>query len=105
MRCLDDSDRLQVLADRLSESFIEEGLSEKQYDRVKLHCTLMNTLFRRSDDGQRKQERTSFDASRILTKYQDFEFGNLTLDAIHLSKRGSFSDSGYYFSTDRIKIS
>ena len=105
MRCLDDSDRLQALANKISEAFIDAGLAEQQYDRVKLHCTLMNTKFRKSaHEDENRRTRKSFDASQILMKYQDFNFGNATVTDIHLSNRRSYSTDGYYTATDKIVI-
>ena len=31
--------------------FVEAGLMQRQYDRVKLHLTVINTLFRKDDAG------------------------------------------------------
>lgn len=39
--------RLQVIADTLMEHFVSSGLMIKEWDRVKLHATVMNTLFRK----------------------------------------------------------
>ena len=73
--------RLQTLSDLLVEKFTSKGLMQRQYDRVKLHATIMNTLFRRDPTGLSKpefndrrqdrqnrsrQERESFDATNIL---------------------------------------
>jgi hypothetical protein len=51
--------------------FFTLGLMQKQYERVKLHVTLMNTLFR-SDDTESQtsrrmqKHRETFDATNIL---------------------------------------
>ena len=68
--------RLQDVADRIVGRFLSAGLMQQQYDRVKLHITVMNTLFRkepgsitmeRDDKSSRPtRERESFDASNIL---------------------------------------
>ena len=100
---MDDSDRLQALSDRIYEAFVEEGLAERQFDRVKLHCTLMNTTFRRAEsEREQRRVRQSFDASGILMKYQDYDFGNVTIHDIHLSQRKSYSASDYYTCVERI---
>lgn len=39
--------RLQMVADQLVERFVASGLMLKEWDRVKLHATVMNTLFRK----------------------------------------------------------
>ena len=104
VRCVDESDRLQELSDRIAKAFVEEGLSENRYDRVKLHCTLMNTTFRRSNDANSSTTRTSFDASRILVKYQDFDFGRISVQEIHLSQKGSYAADGYYSPAEKVLL-
>ena len=44
--------RLQVMADRLVEHFVSAGLMVREWDRVKLHGTVMNTLFRKDSTGR-----------------------------------------------------
>ena len=62
-KCIDPTNRLQRLADFFMESFINSGLMERQFDRVKIHATLMNTLFKtESDEGPRP----TFNARPIL---------------------------------------
>lgn len=43
--------RLQTIADKLVERFVASGLMLKEWDRVKLHATVMNTLFRKDPSG------------------------------------------------------
>lgn len=45
--------RLQMLADQLVERFVASGLMLKEWDRVKLHATVMNTLFRKDPSTYR----------------------------------------------------
>jgi len=40
-----------VIADQLMERFVASGLMLKEWDRVKLHATVMNTLFRKDPSG------------------------------------------------------
>ena len=68
--------RLQSLSDRLVDRYSGTGLMQKEYDRVKLHATVMNTIFRKDPtgttevrktaDGRRLADRESFDANNIL---------------------------------------
>lgn len=104
----DGSNRLQNLADALVDKFVSKGLMKREYDRVKLHATVMNTKQRdnpdeqapakksRSDVPPRFKKRISFDAKKIITLFEDFSFGEYHLDTIHLSKRGSFDAEGHY---------
>lgn len=69
----------------------------QQYDNVKLHVTVMNSIFRNSEaDESEKVKRKSFDASLILEKYKNFKFGIADLKALHLSIRFQFGDDKYY---------
>lgn len=43
--------RLQAIAERLVEHFVSAGLMVREWDRVKLHGTVMNTLFRKDSTG------------------------------------------------------
>lgn len=104
----DGSDRLQKLADALVEVFVCKGLMKKEYDKVKLHATVMNTKQRNDSDGQtpakksrsdlppRFTKRISFDARKIISLFEDFSFGEYHLDTIHLSTRGIFDAEGHY---------
>ena len=62
---------LQDIADSYVSNLIKASLIQRQYERVKLHITLMNTLFRRgvtdviSEFGKNK-ERETFDARQIM---------------------------------------
>lgn len=68
--------RLQALADVLVDKFSEAKLMQRQREQVKLHLTVMNTLFRK-DPGEGSaplpqntrgsvRDRESFNASLIL---------------------------------------
>lgn len=54
--------RLQELVDRVLERFQALGLIVKDWNSVKLHATVMNTLFRKDPNGKSSRSR-----SRIVT--------------------------------------
>jgi activating signal cointegrator complex subunit 1 len=92
-------DLLQQIADQLMNKFVEAGLSKKQYDRVKLHVTVINSLMRKENKSMEDQnkERVSFDARNVLKQFGDFDFGVYTLREIHLSIRHTTNtNTGYY---------
>lgn len=108
----DGSERLQLIADRLMQRFVGSGLMLKDWDRVKLHATVMNTLFRRdplaeerSSTYPAKRERESFDARNVLKFFDKFCFGEIDLDTVHLSQRISADRSSYYTSAGQVQIS
>ncbi|KAM6899020.1 activating signal cointegrator 1 complex subunit 1 isoform 1-T2 [Lycodopsis pacificus] len=109
----DRSDKLQVIADRLVEYFVSAGLMVREWDRVKLHATVMNTLFRKDstveDTGgpkrQTTSERKAFDARSILKKFGSYRFGGCELNSVLLSQRYSADCSGYYTSAGSANFS
>lgn len=101
------------------EKFSNSGLMRKEYDRVKLHVTLLNTLFRKDegDIGDRHltkvyfsfldstivrnmlfKERESFDAREILETWGGVSLGRVSMSELHLSQRraGRRTAAGYY---------
>ncbi|XP_029312006.1 activating signal cointegrator 1 complex subunit 1 [Cottoperca gobio] len=109
----DISDKLQVVADRLVEHFVSAGLMVREWDRVKLHGTVMNTLFRKDSTvdetggpgRQTMSEREAFDARNILKKFGAYRFGEFKLNTVLLSQRYSTDCTGYYTSSGSIDFS
>ena len=85
----------------LVEEFVQSGLMRREHDRVKLHVTLLNTLFRREQgdlgDTDRK-ERESFDGRLLLERFSKVGLGQVELTEVHLSQRraGRRTNAGYY---------
>ncbi|XP_031171511.1 activating signal cointegrator 1 complex subunit 1 [Sander lucioperca] len=109
----DRSDKLQMIADRLVEHFVSAGLMVREWDRVKLHGTVMNTVFRKNstvDDmggpgRQTMSEREAFDARNVLKKFGAYRFGEFELNTVLLSQRYSTDCTGYYTSAGSINFS
>ncbi|XP_033963372.1 activating signal cointegrator 1 complex subunit 1 [Pseudochaenichthys georgianus] len=108
----DKSDKLQLIADRLVEHFVSAGLMVREWDRVKLHGTVINTLFRKDsveDAGgpgrQTMSEREAFDARNILKKFGAYRFGEFGLNTVLLSQRYSSDCTGYYTSAGSANFS
>lgn len=103
-------EHLQEISNAISNYFATRGLSVKNHDNVKLHVTLLNSLFGDNDDAVEKDEsnntikRKTFDASKILSKYRDFYFGEIIINEIHLSQRYSNATNGYYEATASLKL-
>lgn len=110
----DGSDRLQRLADDLVDKFSRTGLMQKDFNKVKLHITIMNTLMRKDPDGatsigkqgrkDKFKERETFDATNVLRNFADFDFGSYHIDSIHLSQHRSKGEDGYYKHASSINI-
>lgn len=105
------SEDLQIIANEIAEYFASRGFIQRN-DNVKLHVTLINSLFGDSDEAvetfekqdRKLNQRKTFDASKILKKFKDFHFGTLSINEIHLSQRYSKSSNGFYESTGILKF-
>ncbi|KAJ8916100.1 hypothetical protein NQ315_004466 [Exocentrus adspersus] len=91
--------KLQEIADTISEYYYKSGLARRQYDKVKLHVTLMNTRYRNADEKPEK-----FDARKILDQYENYCFGSVEFNSIQLSVRFTSGDDKYYDSALLIKL-
>lgn len=112
------NDELQNLATELVNKFSETGLMPRQFDRVKLHVTVLNTLFRKESDDlgpsstgqgvnrESNNVRETLDARPLLKHFGDFQFGSLSLKEIHLSQRraGKRSKENYYFPSAIVRL-
>lgn len=83
--------RLQNFVDELLETLSNEGMLKKQYDRCKLHATIMNTLFRENKRptherirGQHIRDRVTFDAREILKVCSDYSRNVLYITCVIL---------------------
>ncbi|XP_058836036.1 activating signal cointegrator 1 complex subunit 1 [Topomyia yanbarensis] len=103
-----ESEALQQIADQVMEYFVENGLLQKKYDRVKLHVTLINSLFRDNAEGDggddRRGSRVTFDATEILREFGHYDFGLQKVTEIHLSQRYSTACDGFYEATGLVKL-
>ncbi|KAL0964748.1 hypothetical protein UPYG_G00328360 [Umbra pygmaea] len=101
-------DTLQVIADRLLDHFVSAGLMVREWDRVKLHGTVMNTLFRKdaSVSGARPimKDREAFDARNILKSFGSYHFGEFQLNAVQISQRYSTDCTGFYSSVGQLNF-
>ncbi|XP_068217797.1 activating signal cointegrator 1 complex subunit 1-like isoform X1 [Palaemon carinicauda] len=98
---------LQTIVDSLVDQFVNAGVVIRQHERVKLHVTLMNTLFRQEKEGiteNRGKERESFAAKQILEEFKDYIFGEVEIKEIHLSLRHTTANNGFYSASARIPI-
>ncbi|XP_066153373.1 activating signal cointegrator 1 complex subunit 1-like [Euwallacea fornicatus] len=95
--------KLQEMCNKISNQFCKAGLAKREFDKVKLHMTVMNTNFRESGE-----EKMSFDARDILDKHGDFYFGDFELRQLDLCIRGTTTnDKGepkYYDTATTILI-
>ncbi|KAM6186095.1 activating signal cointegrator 1 complex subunit 1 isoform 1-T1 [Rhynchocyon petersi] len=116
-QCKQEFIELQELADRVLERFQSSGLIGKEGSHVKLHATVMNTLFRKDPNAEGRynlytpdgkyifKERESFDGRNILKLFENFYFGALKLNSIHISQRFAVDNFGNYASCGQIDFS
>ncbi|KAK4305080.1 hypothetical protein Pmani_023012 [Petrolisthes manimaculis] len=105
------SHSLQNMAEEVVHMFVKAGIVTKEKEGVKMHMTIMNTKFRDASGGedtdnkqQQQQPRVTFCARQILEEFQDFEFGKMEVEEIHLSVRHTASRSGYYSASGKIPV-
>ncbi|XP_065086622.1 activating signal cointegrator 1 complex subunit 1 [Ochlerotatus camptorhynchus] len=113
-----ESEPLQRIADQIMEYFIANGLMQRQYGHVKLHATLINSVFNRhhrhshgeGEEGEERRphhnrhHRDKFDATAILREFGEFDFGAQKVTEIHLSQRFSTACNGFYEATGLVKL-
>lgn len=92
--------QLAIVLLQIVNKFVSSGIAGRQYDRVKLHMTLINSLFRQEDAGISENEtgpktgskpdhRETFDARPIFKAFADHRFGKVQVSELHLSQRRS----------------
>lgn len=86
--------QFQRMADNIVQLLSKKGLMRKQYDNVKLHVTLMNSMFRKR--AQESNTRESFDASYILQKFKNFYFGEAEFKEVSLVIRFTVAEDKFY---------
>ncbi|RZF44333.1 hypothetical protein LSTR_LSTR006883 [Laodelphax striatellus] len=92
-----DHELWQTLCDSVVDYFTKAGIIQKEYDQVKMHITLMNTIFRRKSSVKEvRKNRRPIDVSSIIKEYENYDFGITTVDSLHLSDMRAVSSSGYY---------
>ncbi|XP_075836315.1 activating signal cointegrator 1 complex subunit 1 isoform X3 [Microtus pennsylvanicus] len=116
-RCKEEFIKLQELVDRMLERFQALGLIVKDWSSVKLHATVMNTLLRKDPSAEGRynlytpdgkyifKERESFDGRNILKTFENFYFGSLKLNSIHISQRFTVDSFGNYASCGQVDFS
>uniref|UniRef100_R4FP12 Putative activating signal cointegrator 1 complex subunit 1 n=1 Tax=Rhodnius prolixus TaxID=13249 RepID=R4FP12_RHOPR len=103
--CPDNPKILQEISDGIVSFFCTKDIINRQYDHVKLHVTLMNTLFRHGASYDEKEKiRETFDASNIMKNFANYHFGKAVVNQIEISLRYSSSKTGYYQATSSITI-
>lgn len=86
------SERLQEVADEIAKGMKEAGFSRQHEDAVKIHLTLMNTVF-----AWEKGKKIYMDVTKLMEKYGDYSFGRLIVTEVHISSLNDpKDDDGYY---------
>ncbi|XP_024398767.1 uncharacterized protein [Physcomitrium patens] len=101
----DQAGRLIKASQVITEAFTEAGLvmDKDQTQTLKLHATLMNTTQRAGgESGKRYKKRIPFDATEIMEKYKEHQWGEYHISEVHLSQRFVYDTNGYYRSCNSI---
>ena len=119
---IDGVNVLQKLADQIVEKFVSSGLMRREYDRVKLHLTVMNSRFGKKEsfknsnsleameDFETKKEvgkPETIDARDILKEFEFRYFAETKINEIHLSqlKAGRRTEDNYYYPSTVVSLS
>ncbi|CAL8114238.1 unnamed protein product [Orchesella dallaii] len=102
----------QEIADLIAKEFSKQGLAkESKGEKVKLHCTIINTRYRNEGDnvstGRSRPSdnrgrnngwstRESFDARVVLQKFGNFDFGIVEIKEIKIATRHTKASDGFY---------
>lgn len=110
-----ESQSLQKIANGITQSFVDAGksvehynsfdkkkfnfsmyytlgLAKKEDDAVKLHMTVMNVKYLKSKNSKIK----SFNATHILERFADFEFGSQEVNKVYLASMREKDPDGFY---------
>lgn len=83
--------------------------SDGQSAEVKLHATLMNTKYSkaqwRDEAPAQRGDRDTFDASALMEKFGEVDFGAVNLREIQLSCLDEMDNDGYYRSPFNVPLS
>lgn len=93
VKSLNGTDWLQELADNIVQKFLASGLMLKQYERIKLHLTIMNSSFQKNSNSN---VRETFDARNILNNFENHYFAKTTIKSLHISSLHTVGKDGYY---------
>lgn len=107
-----DKCKLQMLADEVAKRFLDSGFMLRQHERgassrgaghVKLHMTVMNTRLRErrfatenTSLAPARKPQNSFDASSILKRNRDINFGKVHVPSINVVDPHDCDGDGFY---------
>ncbi|KAF0303606.1 Activating signal cointegrator 1 complex subunit 1 [Amphibalanus amphitrite] len=105
----DGSGAMQRLADRCMELAYGTGLSKKEYDHVKLHCTVMNVSFlvKNMDESSpeyAKLRKSTFDATAIMKELKEFDFGTVKVEQLEVVQRHTPAEDGFYLPIGAVSL-
>uniref|UniRef100_A0A671QGT5 K Homology domain-containing protein n=1 Tax=Sinocyclocheilus anshuiensis TaxID=1608454 RepID=A0A671QGT5_9TELE len=107
----DDPSMVDVLYAKVT---VRDGSDKKTMQvYVKIHGTIMNTLFRKDPSAEDKgasarpnaKDREAFNAKNILQMFGEVYFGAFELNSVQISQRFSTDSTGYYSSVGRVTFS
>uniref|UniRef100_F1KX24 Activating signal cointegrator 1 complex subunit 1 n=1 Tax=Ascaris suum TaxID=6253 RepID=F1KX24_ASCSU len=95
------SEKLQEVANVIADGIGDAGLAPRRSERVKVHCTLMNTRYA----IEKGKENDAMDVEKLMQKYGEFFFGHVSVSEVHLSSRVDPKDeNGFYACVASFKL-
>ena len=88
----DSSGRLMRFSEALRQAFLKEGLVKHEDRGLKLHATIVNTVYakggRRKGGGSRFQD-GKFDARDVIEKWKDEDWAEVKLESVAICEMGA----------------
>ena len=108
----DESNRLQTIADQIVGHYVKSGLlDESNENKVKLHITFLNSLFRQrllhkdlKTSPKKRIKREVFDAQEIIETYKTHKFGEFIVEKIQLNDIKTKTEEGFYGLVEEIVL-
>uniref|UniRef100_A0A0M3IER4 KH domain-containing protein n=1 Tax=Ascaris lumbricoides TaxID=6252 RepID=A0A0M3IER4_ASCLU len=82
------SEKLQEVANVIADGIGDAGLAPRRSERVKVHCTLMNTRYA----IEKGKENDAMDVEKLMQKYGEFFFGHVSVSEIEKGKENDAMD-------------
>ncbi|XP_015114161.1 activating signal cointegrator 1 complex subunit 1 [Diachasma alloeum] len=99
------NEKLQEIANKVFGFFLEKQLMRvERTESVKLHMTVINSSKLIPIDQRRRSRRIYFNAVRILSAFQDYNFGEIEVKTLDICQRDTKEADGSYKIITRVEL-
>jgi activating signal cointegrator complex subunit 1 len=88
---IDPTNRLQAFGEALRTQFIDEGLMTREDRPLKLHATIVNTIYAKRAGGARRGAKfIKFDSTALIEHFREFEWASeVRIERVAICKMGA----------------